>query len=93
MGLAQPECCYVFDLDLTGFPADALVINDSSVESFELLTVAEVKQALARNEFKPNCAQVMLDFLIRHGQVTAENEPDFEEISMRMHRALGVPMR
>jgi hypothetical protein len=30
--------------------------------------------ALARREFKPKSALVMLDFLIRHGIVTSESE-------------------
>ena len=93
IGLPQPECSYVFDLDLTGSPPDVLISNDGSVEAFELLTVTEVKQALSRNEFKPNCALVMLDFLIRHGQLTAEDEPDYKEICLRMHRNLGFPLR
>lgn len=92
-GLPQPECSYVFDLDLTGSPPDALSPNDDSVVAFELLTVAEVKRALSRNEFKPNCALVMLDFLIRHGQLKAEDEPDYEEICLRMHRDLVFPLR
>jgi hypothetical protein len=30
----------------------------------------------------------LVDFLIRHGIITPENEPDFVEISMRLHRRL-----
>jgi 8-oxo-dGTP pyrophosphatase MutT (NUDIX family) len=93
IGLAQPECSYVFDLDLTGSPPDTLVPKDGSVEAFELLTVAEIKRALSHKEFKPNCALVMLDFLIRHGQLKAEDEPDYREISSRMHRSLEFPLR
>ncbi|KAF2027561.1 thiamine pyrophosphokinase-related protein-like protein [Setomelanomma holmii] len=92
-GLAQPERSYVFDLDLTGFPPDALTMNDDSVAAFELLTVPEVKLALGRKEFKPNCALVMLDFLIRHGQLTVEEEPGIQEISVRMHRKMDFPLR
>jgi 8-oxo-dGTP pyrophosphatase MutT (NUDIX family) len=67
IGLAQPECSYIFDLDLTGHPPDALVMNDDSVTAFALSTVDEVKLALSHKEFKPNCALVMLDFLTCHG--------------------------
>lgn len=31
----------------------------------------------------------MLDFLIRHGVVTPENEPDFLEIVTRLHGRFG----
>ena len=92
-GLAQPECAYVFDLDLTDSPSDTLFPNDGSVEAFELLTVTEINQALSRKEFKPNCALVMLDFLIRHGQLKAEDEPNYREICSRIHRNLEFPVR
>ncbi|KAK0108688.1 hypothetical protein ONS95_003480 [Cadophora gregata] len=92
-GLAQPDCTYVFDLDLTGSAPDALVPNDGSVAVFELLTVSDIKRALSHKEFKPNSALVMLDFLIRHGELKEKDEPDYEEISSRMHRNLEFPLR
>lgn len=58
------------------------------VKEFYLLTVDEVKAALARNEFKTNSAAAMVDLFIRHGIVTADNEVDYAEISMRLHRTL-----
>jgi isopentenyldiphosphate isomerase len=92
-GLLQPECQYVYDLDLTGMPDDALRPNDSEVETFYLWDVARVKEALSRGEFKPNCALVLLDFLIRHGQLTVDEEPDYIEIVSRLHRRLEFPLR
>lgn len=92
-GLAQPDCTHIFDLDLTGSPVHALAPNDGSVAHFELLTVADIKRAMSQKEFKPNCALVMLDFLIRHGQIKAEDDPNFEEILSRMHRDLPFPSR
>jgi len=32
-----------------------------------------VKEKIATDEFKPNCALVVLDFMIRHGLVTPDN--------------------
>lgn len=46
---------------------------------------------MAKGEFKPNCALLMLDFFIRHGILTAENEKDFEEIKSRIHRDIEFP--
>lgn len=88
-GLSQPEVEYVYDLKL-----DASVIprpGDNEVEEFKLWTVQEVKDALARGEFKPNCAVVMIDFFIRRGILTAENEPDYLDILSRLHRRLEYP--
>jgi isopentenyldiphosphate isomerase len=80
---------YVFDLKL-----DSQTIptpGDNEVEEFKLLSIPEVQEALARGEFKPNCANIMIDFFIRHGYLTPENEPDFLEIVARLHRRLEYP--
>lgn len=88
-GLIQPECQYIYDIEI-----DADVVpqpGDNEVEAFYLWTVHEVKKALADGQFKPNCAVVLLDFFIRHGILTAENEPDYLEIASRIHRKLPFP--
>ncbi|KAJ5042477.1 uncharacterized protein L3040_005021 [Drepanopeziza brunnea f. sp. 'multigermtubi'] len=88
-GLVQPECQYVFDLEL---PKETLCKpNDDEVEGFGLWSVEEVQVALGRGEFKPNCAVVMLDFFVRWGVLTKENEKDYEEIVRRLHRKLEFP--
>lgn len=91
-GLDQPECQYVYDLELD--PEEHVIPrpNDDEVESFSLWSLAEVKKALARGEFKPNCAFVLIDFFVRHGILTAETEPDYHEIVTRLHRKLDYPM-
>ncbi|KAJ5194813.1 uncharacterized protein N7498_008251 [Penicillium cinerascens] len=88
-GLLQPEVEYVYDLKL-----DASVVprpGDNEVEEFKLLSIPEVQEALARGEFKPNCAVIIIDFFIRHGLLTAENEPDYLDIVARLHRRLEYP--
>lgn len=88
-GMIQPECQYVYDLEL---PAEVVPRpNDNEVEAFYLWSVEEVREAMGRGEFKPNCALLMVDFFIRWGIVTAENEVDFEEIKRRLHRKLEFP--
>ncbi|KAH6722913.1 thiamine pyrophosphokinase-related protein-like protein [Leptodontidium sp. 2 PMI_412] len=88
-GLVQPECQYIFDLEL---PPDVVCKpNDSEVEEFFLWDVEEIQERLARGEFKPNCAMVMLDFFVRWGVLTKENEKDYEEIVRRLHRELEFP--
>ena len=32
-----------------------------------------MKEKIATDDFKPNCALVVLDFMIRHGLVTPDN--------------------
>ncbi|KAF1993369.1 thiamine pyrophosphokinase [Amniculicola lignicola CBS 123094] len=88
-GLLQPECEYVYDLEL---PADVIPKpGDDEVEEFYLWSVPEVREAMARGEFKPNCALIMLEFFIRHGVLTAENEKDYIEIVSRLHRRFEFP--
>jgi 8-oxo-dGTP pyrophosphatase MutT (NUDIX family) len=87
--LMQPECQYIYDLEL---PEDTIPKpGDDEVEEFYLWSIDEVKQAMENGEFKPNCALVVLDFLIRHGFLTSENERDFIEILSRLHRRLEFP--
>ncbi|PBP20715.1 putative thiamine pyrophosphokinase-related protein [Diplocarpon rosae] len=88
-GLVQPECQYVFDLELT--KETICRPNDSEVDGFVLWSVEEIEEALGKGDFKPNCAVVVLDFFVRKGILTAENEENYEEIVKRLHRELEFP--
>jgi isopentenyldiphosphate isomerase len=88
-GLIQPEVQYVFDLELP--EGTVCKPNDKEVEEFYLWSIEEVKEALKRGEFKPNCVLLVLDFFIRWGILTTENEKDYEEIKRRLHRDLEFP--
>ncbi|KAK1766780.1 NUDIX hydrolase domain-like protein [Phialemonium atrogriseum] len=90
-GLIYPECQWVYDLEL---PADQSVTpepKDGEVESFSLCTVEEIQEQLAQGRWKPNCALVMLDFFVRHGILTRENDPNYDEIRRRVHREMPFP--
>lgn len=89
VGLCQPECQYVYDLEL---PASVIPVpDDNEAEDFRLLDMDEVRSAMAEGKFKPNCALLLLDFLVRHGILTPENEPDYLEIVSRIHRRVDFP--
>ena len=85
-GLMNPGILYVYDLRV----GDEVVFQpvEGDIDSFSLMGVDDVKQSLRRGDFKPSCAMVMLDFLIRHGLITAENEKDYDIIAQRLHRQL-----
>lgn len=86
--LLQPECQYVYDLEL---PEDVVPKpSDDEVAGFELMSLEEVEEALRDGEFKPNCALILLDFFIRHGILTAEEE-GYVEIVTRLHRKFEFP--
>ena len=81
-----PDIVYVYDLEVGRHVTPKP--EDGEVKEFNLLSVEQVKEALSKDEFKTNSAVVMLDFFIRHGIITADNEPDYVEIVQRMHRTL-----
>ncbi|KAK3322890.1 NUDIX hydrolase domain-like protein [Apodospora peruviana] len=86
LGLMNPGVLYVYDLEVG---ADVVFEPvDGDIQSFELMSVGEVRDAMRNGEFKPACATVMMNFLIRHGFITAENEEDYVEIVSRLHRKL-----
>jgi len=83
-GWLQPEVQYVYDMRLE--PGEAqLMPRDGEVESFKLMSVDEIVPRMHAGEFKPNCALVLIDFLVRHGYLTPENEPRYVEINQRLH--------
>ncbi|EFY88834.1 hypothetical protein J3459_013630 [Metarhizium acridum] len=89
VGLLQPECIYVFDLEV---PSDFVPRpHDLEAEDFRLWGIPELQAALRKGEFKTNCALVLLDFFIRHGIITPEEEEDYVEIVARLHRKLEFP--
>ena len=91
-GLMQPECQFVYDLDLTGRDAVVLRPHDDEVEGFELMSIEEVERELALGHFKPNCGLVMLDFLVRHGLLIPAKEPNYIQLVSRLHRNLEFPL-
>lgn len=86
----QPEIEYIYDL-----PFDNESIKpypeDGEAEDFKLMELQEVMERLRNEEFKPNCGLVIIDFLIRHGYITPENEKDYLEIQVRCHRKVPFP--
>lgn len=81
----KPDVMVNYDLEL---PADFVPqCADGEVERFELLPLAEVAEIVRKSfDFKFNCALVIIDFLIRHGFLTADNEPEYCQLTTGLHR-------
>ncbi|KAK6621734.1 hypothetical protein RUM43_006744 [Polyplax serrata] len=78
-----PNTEFVFDLEL---PNDfAPTNNDGEVEEFELLPAEYALHRITSSDFKITGAPVVLDFLIRHGWITAETEPYFPQLIELLH--------
>lgn len=84
----KPDVMVNFDLEL---PAKFVpTCADGEVERFELIPIAEVADIVRSGfTFKFNCALVVIDFLIRHGHLTADNEPSYCELVAGLHRQLN----
>ncbi|XP_029012809.1 thiamin pyrophosphokinase 2 isoform X2 [Betta splendens] len=80
------ESQFVFDVKL---PRDFKPrIGDGEVQDFYLLPIDEVKELLATDDFKPNCAMVVLDFLIRHSFIEPDTERFYQEFVEGLHQTL-----
>ncbi len=84
-GHMRADTLLLYDLDL---PADFVPRNtDGEVAGFELWPVpALAARVLQTDDFKWNCNLVVIDFLVRHGHLDADNCPDYEKIVMDLRR-------
>ncbi|XP_071331215.1 thiamin pyrophosphokinase 2 [Trachinotus anak] len=77
---------FVFDLELPlSFKPR---VGDGEVQEFYLLPIDKVKELLSTDDFKPNCAMVVLDFLIRHSFIEPDTEPCYQEFVAGLHQTL-----
>jgi isopentenyldiphosphate isomerase len=90
-GLLEPSLKYVYDMEIDR--KTVLQPADTEVEEFRLMTAMEVKANILAGHYKPMCVMVLIDFLIRHGILTIENEKDYPELVARTHRYLPFPLR
>ena len=75
LGCCKRDVLFCYDLELPAdFDPDAA---DGEVESFELFDIPRLMDTVSStDEFKTNCAVVIIDFLVRHGYLSPE-EPGY----------------
>ena len=75
LGCCKRDVLFCYDLELpTDFDP---VAADGEVESFELFDIPRLMETVSStDEFKTNCAVVIIDFLVRHGYLSPE-EPGY----------------
>ncbi len=74
----RPDLIFNFDLELPDSFSPAN--TDGEVEEFYLWPIERVMETVRDSDaFKFNCALVVLDFLVRHGYIAAD-EPDYSDI-------------
>jgi hypothetical protein len=82
--LLCPDTRFIYELDLPQGLQPAP--NDDEVEEFMLLSVHEIMNETISGECTPGNALILIDYFIRRGVITYENEPDYLEIITRLHR-------
>lgn len=77
------DTLFNFDLEL---PADFTPVNaDGEIADFHLWPIEDVIASVRESDdFKFNCALVVIDFLVRHGLIEADH-PDYEAIVAGLH--------
>jgi 8-oxo-dGTP pyrophosphatase MutT (NUDIX family) len=82
-GGLRPDVLFAYDLEL---PADFVPRpGDGEIAEYMLWPIAEVAERVRDTfDFKFNCNLVIVDFLIRHGLIAAD-EPDFLALVEGLH--------
>eukprot|EP01137_Pigoraptor_chileana_P027174 Opistho-2@9449 len=79
-----PETEFAYDLQL---PSDFVPVNtDGEVSDFYLWTMDRIRSELVGGSFKPNCALIIVDFMVRWGILSPDSEPLYCEIVAALHR-------
>ena len=88
-GLFTPEVQFTYEMKL---PRDVVPTpGDNEAEEITLLSIEQLKTALGNGDFTPANGCIVLDFFIRRGLMTYENEKNYVEIASRLHRSLAFP--
>ncbi|CAL1266320.1 unnamed protein product [Larinioides sclopetarius] len=81
-----PETIFVFDLEI---PSDFIPVNsDNEVEIFHLLSIDELKRIIVTDDFKLTSSLIALDFLVRHGYLNCDEEPNYIKLLETLHTPL-----
>ena len=83
----KPDTMFVYDLEI---PEDFVPRNvDGEFSELHLMTFDEVVEVVRTSyDFKFNVSLVLIDFLIRVGHITPENEPDYLALLTGLHASL-----
>ncbi|XP_056416993.1 uncharacterized protein LOC130358167 [Hyla sarda] len=85
-GAVYLECQFVYDLEVP--ESFQPRVGDGEVQEFYLWPLEKVTDAIATQEFKPNCALVVLDFLMRRGHIRPDTEKFYTKFVENLHGPL-----
>lgn len=76
---------YCYDLEVSALFQPKC--QDGEVDSFERLPINEILEIIrTTNNFKYNCALVVIDFAIRHGILNGDNTPEYYKLCARRNQ-------
>ncbi|KAI8874221.1 hypothetical protein GQ42DRAFT_103612, partial [Ramicandelaber brevisporus] len=85
----SPETQYIYDLEM---PSDFEPRGeDGEVQGFMLMNVKELLESLRSGEWKPNCAAITIEFLVRNQFISEQDLEEgttFEMLKKHLHRKL-----
>ncbi|KAI1345297.1 NUDIX hydrolase domain-like protein [Xylaria sp. FL0043] len=84
VGFVDRSLQFIYDVELPSHVVPKP--SDDEVEEFYLWTIAETIAALKEDRFKSNSGVTLIDFLIRHGYITARDEPELETVISLIQR-------
>lgn len=82
----KPDVMFCYDLEV---PADFTPVNtDGEMSGFTLMPVSEIAHRVKDSlDFKFNVNLVIIDFLIRHGFISPDHEPDYLDLIAGLRKA------
>ena len=84
----HPQTEFVFDLRL---PEDFVPANqDGEVQDFRLVSAGQLIELIRSDDYKATSIPVALYWLIRHGAVNSETEPNLPELMEQLHFPLHL---
>jgi hypothetical protein len=92
-GFLYDENIYIYDLDTKG-TITPHVVQEWETETIELWPYDKVLHTIKNTEeFRPEAALCLVDFFIRHGVITPDNEPHFDELCFGLRSLIALPQR
>ena len=84
VGLLTPEVQFAYETKLmANFISKQ---GDNEAQEIMLLSIGGIEKALGNGEFTPANGYIVLDFFVRHGSISFENEEGYIEVASRLHR-------
>jgi len=89
----MPQMVHVYDMEVASLEDAVPRRNlDKRARGYGAALTKHIKEGLLRGEYDRCSSAVSINFFIRHGLITVDDEPDYAEIETRLHRRLPFPV-